>query len=149
MLEDMDCIYRLLAPKLDELGPPRETPTRWEEFMKRWAGRWQLMVTRFAEKRMEMGAGDGRGGLSSGGKFLCPECGDDVPTLRRLKCHRGKAHGVRRTAAWFVRDGVCPLLGNAGHGLDASGQGCEELQGGLDGRPAGGAHGGGAQRGGS
>ena len=39
-----------------------------------------------------------------------------------------------------------PLQGT-GHG--ASGKGCEELEGGLDGGPAGGAHGGGAQRGGS
>ena len=114
----------------------------------------QLMVTRFAEKRMETGEGDECGGLSglSGGEFLCPECGDDIPTLRRLKCHRGKAPGVRRPAARFVRDAVCPhsrvnFHCRAGHG--AFGKGCEKLQGGLDGRPAGGAYGGGAQRCGS
>ena len=69
VLEDMECMYRPLAPKLDELGPPSETPTGWEEFTKRWPGQWQLMVTRFAEKWMEMGDGDERGGrsVSSGG----------------------------------------------------------------------------------
>ena len=94
----------------DELGPPPETPARWEEFMKRWPGQWRLMVSRFAEKRVEQDDGDERGGLSgsSGGEFLCPDCGDDFPTLRRLKCNRGTAHGVRRPAARFVRDGVCP-----------------------------------------
>ena len=59
---------------------------------------------------MELRDSADRAGLpgSSGGQFLCPQCGDDCPTFRRLKCHRGKAHGVRRPAARFVRDGVCP-----------------------------------------
>ena len=44
---------------------------------------------------MEQDDGGERGGLSgsSGSEFLCPDYGDDFPTLRRLKCHRGKAHG--------------------------------------------------------
>ena len=68
------------------------------------------MVTRFVEKRTEMGRGEERGELSgsSGGEFLCPEFGDVFPTLKKQKCHRWKAHGVRRPAARFVRDGVCP-----------------------------------------
>ena len=45
---------------------------------------------------------------SSGDEFLCPDCGDVFPTLKRLKCHRGKAHKVPRPTARFVRDGVCP-----------------------------------------
>ena len=44
-MEDMQCVYRLLAPKLDALGSPLETATRWEEFMKSWPGQWQSMVT--------------------------------------------------------------------------------------------------------
>ena len=74
----------------------------------------RLMVTRFAENPMEQNDGDEREGLSgsSAGEFLCPDgYGDDFPTLRRLKCHRGKAHGVRRLAARFVRGGVCPHCG--------------------------------------
>ena len=102
-------------------------------------------VMRFAEKRTEQDDGDERGVLSgsSGGKFLCPDCGDDFPTLWRLKCHRGKAHGVQRVPT-LPRQ--LPLQSTR-HG--AFGKGCERLQGGLDGRPAGGAHEGGAQRGGS
>ena len=46
---------------------------------------------------------------SSGGEFLCLECGDVVPTLRKLKCHRGKAHGVRR--------GSVPQASACGRGL--------------------------------
>ena len=64
VLEDVECMYRLLAPKLGELGFPRETPTRWEEFMKRWRGQRQLMVTRVSDKRMQTGDGEEGGGLS-------------------------------------------------------------------------------------
>ena len=71
-----------------------------------WPGQRQLMVTSFAEKRLEMSARACR--VPSGGEFLCADCGDDFLTLQRLTCHRGKAHGVRRPAARFVRDGVCP-----------------------------------------
>ena len=41
--------------------------------MKQWPGQWQSMVTRFVEKRTEMGRGEERGDLSgsSGGEFLC------------------------------------------------------------------------------
>ena len=78
--------------------------------MKRWPVHWQTMVTRFVEKRTEMGRGEERGDISGsgGGEFLCPECGDVFPEHGKLKCHRGKAHGVRWPAARFVRDGVCP-----------------------------------------
>ena len=48
---------------------------------------------------------------SGGDEFLCPDCGDVFPTLGRLKCHRGKAHKIRRLSARFVRDGVCPHCG--------------------------------------
>ena len=109
VVEDIECMYQLLAPRLDALGSPRETPARWEEFMKSWPEEWQSMITLFAEKRMGLGDSAVRGlPRSSGGEFLCPECGNDFPTLRRLKCHRGKAHGLRRPAARFVRDGVRP-----------------------------------------
>ena len=95
VLDDMESMYRQLAPKLDELGPPTETPARWEEFMKRWLGQWQLMVTRFGEKRMEQRDGEERGGLSgsSGGEFLCPDCRDDFPTLGDWSVIVGKLLG--------------------------------------------------------
>ena len=39
--------------KLDALGSPRarETPARWEEFVKSWPRQWQTLVALFAEKR--------------------------------------------------------------------------------------------------
>ena len=106
----MECMFQLLSPKLDALGSPRETPARWEEFVKSWPRQWQTLVALFAEKRKglkeNVAPADFTG--SSGDEFLCPDCGNVFPTLRRLKCHRSKAHKVRRPAARFVRDGVCP-----------------------------------------
>ena len=78
--------------------------------MKSWPRQWQTLVALFAEKRKclreNVAPADFTG--SSGDEFLNPDCGDVFPTLRRLKCHRGKAHKVRRPAARFVRDSVCP-----------------------------------------
>ena len=109
-VEDMECMFQLLSPKLDALGSPRETPARWEEFVKSWPATMQTLVALFAEKRKglkkSVAPEDFTG--SSGDEFLCLDCGDVFPTLGRLKCHRGKAHKVRRPAARFVRDGVCP-----------------------------------------
>ena len=51
MVADMEHMSQLLSPKLDALGSPRETPARWEEFMKSWPGQWQAFVALFAEKR--------------------------------------------------------------------------------------------------
>ena len=33
VVEDMECMFQLLSPKLDALGSPHETPARWEEFV--------------------------------------------------------------------------------------------------------------------
>ena len=106
----VECMFQLLSPKLDALGSPRETPARWEEFVKSWPRQWQTLVALFAEKRkgLKENAASADFTGSSGDEFLCPDCGDVFPTLSRLKCHRGKAHKVRRPAARFVRDGVCP-----------------------------------------
>ena len=117
--------------------------------MKSWPRRWQTLVALFAEKRKglkeSVAPADSPG--SSGDEFLCPDCGDVFPTLRRLKCHRGKAHKVRRPAGRFVRDGVLPRqlpLQDEGNG--AFGERCEELQGGVDEGSVAGTHGGRAQR---
>ena len=61
VLDDMECMYRVLAPKLDELGSSREMPTRWEDVTKQWPVQWRSMVTRFVEKRTEMERGEERG----------------------------------------------------------------------------------------
>ena len=78
--------------------------------MKSWPRLWQTLVALFAEKRMGLKEHVAPADFtrSSGDEFLCPDCGDVFPTVRRLKCHRGKAHKVRRPAARFVRDGMCP-----------------------------------------
>ena len=47
---DMECMFQLFSPKLDALGSPRETPARWEEFVKSWPRQWQTLVSLFAEK---------------------------------------------------------------------------------------------------
>ena len=85
--------------------------------------------------RREADGADERGSLSasSGGEFLCPDCGDDFPTLWRLKCRRGTAHAVRRLAARARRRVSTlprqhPLQGTR-HG--AFGKECERLQGDL------------------
>ena len=110
MVEDMECMFQLLLPKLDALGSPHEAPARWEEFGKSWPRQWQTLVALFAERRkgLKENAASADFTRSSGDEFLCPGCGDVFPTPGRLKCHRGKAHKVRRSAARFVRDGVCP-----------------------------------------
>ena len=54
------------TPKLDELGHPREAPTRWEGFTKHWLVQWQSLVTRFAEKLLEVRNDNG---------VMFPECG--------------------------------------------------------------------------
>ena len=97
VLEDMECMYWLYAPTLDELGSL--TNARKTKVPSRECSRGAEASSSVRARRR-------------------------VPTLPRQ----------------------LPLQGT---GDGASGKGCEELQGGLDGRPAGGAHGGGAQRGGS
>ena len=94
----VECMFQLLSPKLDALGSPRETPARWEEFVKSWPRQWQTLVALFAKKRkgLKENAASADFTGSSGDEFLCPDCGDVFPTLSRLKCHRGKAHKVRR-----------------------------------------------------
>ena len=106
----MECMFQLLSPKLDAMGSARETPARWEEFVKSWPRQWQTLVALFAEKRkgLKESVAPADFPRSSGDEFLCPDREDVFPTLRRLKCHRGKAHKVRRPVARFVRDGVCP-----------------------------------------
>ena len=110
VVEDMECMFQLLSPKLDALGSPREAPARWEEFVKSWRRQWQTLVALFAEKRKGFKENVAPADITGSGddEFLCPDCGVVIPTLRKLKCHRGKAHKVRRPAARFVRDGVCP-----------------------------------------
>ena len=76
--------------------------------MKSWPRQWQTLVALFAEKRKglkeSVAPADSPG--SSGDEFLCPDCGDVFPTLRRLKCHRGKAHKVRRPAMAHLEKGA-------------------------------------------
>ena len=92
-------------------GHSHQTSTRWGPLERRqgggktlrrsWPAQWPSMVTLFAENRLELASGGDRASLSEsrGGEFLCADCGGDFPTPRGLKCHRGKAHDVRRLAA--------------------------------------------------
>ena len=81
-----------------------------------------------------------------------PECGDVFPTLRKLKCHRGKAHGVRRTCELGSCAMPCvhiarstPTAGRRAMAhLEKGARSCMEAL-----MPLGGARGGGAQRRGS
>ena len=77
---DIGCMFQLLSPKLDALGSPRETPVRWEEFVKCWPRQWQTLVALFAEKRKglkeSVALADFTG--SSGDEFLCPDCGEET-----------------------------------------------------------------------
>ena len=74
VVEDMECMFQLLSPKLDALGSPRETPARWEEFVKSWPRKWQTLVAPFAEKRKglkdNVAPADITG--SSGDEFVLP-----------------------------------------------------------------------------
>ena len=153
VVKDMERMSQLLSPKLDSLGLPREMPARWEEFMKTWLRQWQTLVALFAEKRRGVSESAALANLtgSSDDEFLCPDFGDVFPTLGRLKCHRGKAHKIRRPPARFVRGGVCPHCRVDLHcrtramvHLEKGARSCREAQ--NEGTFAG-AHGGSAQRG--
>ena len=76
MVEDMECMFQLLSPMLDALGSPRETPGRWEEFVKSWPRQWLAEKAEgFEGERCPLQTSRG----SSGDEFLCPDCGDMFP----------------------------------------------------------------------
>ena len=87
--------------------------------MKQWPVQWQSMVTRFVEKRTEMGRGEERGDLSgsSGGEFLCPKSYAQETGVPSRESSRGAEACGSIRARWRVSTlpGQLPLQA-VGHG---------------------------------